>query len=99
MVSVIVTVIQCIAMIVLYTAASLAAVFFLMIGIGALMDRTEKRRLIRVNRAEAELDRTQEQLRSTMLQLADALGHEAHEARKALIRESFLASGQVPPRD
>lgn len=47
-------------------------------------------------RIEAELDRKQEELRRTVLQLADALGMEAHEARKALIRESFLASGRTP---
>lgn len=47
-------------------------------------------------RIEAELDRKQEELRRTVLQLADALGMEAHEARKALIRESFLASRRKP---
>ena len=47
-------------------------------------------------RIEAELDRKQEQLRRTVLNLADALGMEAHETRRALIRESYLASGKVP---
>lgn len=47
-------------------------------------------------RIEAELDRKQDDLRRTVLQLADALGMEAHEARKALIRESFLASRRTP---
>ena len=47
-------------------------------------------------RIEAELDRKQDELRRTVLQLADALGMDAHEARKALIRESFLASGRTP---
>lgn len=45
---------------------------------------------------EAKLDRKQAELRNTVLSLADALGMEAHEARKALIRESYWASGQVP---
>lgn len=49
-------------------------------------------------RIEAELDRKQDELRRTVLQLADALGMEAHEARKALIRESFLASGRTPSK-
>jgi hypothetical protein len=51
------------------------------------------RRLRSGNRArvEAELDRQQMQLRSTILHLAEQLGADAHEARKALIRESFLA--------
>ena len=43
-------------------------------------------------RLEAELDRTQAELRGTILNLASQLGDEAHEARKALIRESYLAS-------
>ncbi len=51
----------------------------------------------RARRIEAELDRTQMELRATILQLASQLGGDAHEARKALIRESFLASGRVPP--
>lgn len=52
-----------------------------------------QRRRVRI---EAELDQKQEELRRTILQLADALGMEAHEARKALIRESFLSSGKTP---
>jgi hypothetical protein len=51
-------------------------------------------------RIEAELDRNQAELRATILNLASQLGAEAHEARKALIRESFLASRDeyLPPR-
>lgn len=56
------------------------------------------RRAARVARIEAELDRTQAELRQTILRLAEAMGAEAHEARKALIRESFLAAGTVPDR-
>lgn len=48
------------------------------------------------DRIEAELDRKQEELRATVLQLADALGADAHEASRALIRESFLARGEDP---
>ena len=47
-------------------------------------------------RIEAELDRTQAELRQTILQLASALNGDALEARKALIRESYLARGEVP---
>lgn len=61
-----------------------------------LMLQFRRARERRVTRVESELDRTQEELRRTVLQLADALGMEAHEARKALIRESFLASGRAP---
>ena len=50
----------------------------------------------RAARIEAELDRKQDELRATILSLAEALGADAHEARKALIRESYLASGKVP---
>ena len=49
-------------------------------------------------RIEAELDQKQDELRRTVLGIADALGMEAHEARRALIRESFLSSGRVPGR-
>lgn len=45
---------------------------------------------------EAELDRKQEELRHTILRLSSAFNGDAHEARKALIRESFIASGRVP---
>ncbi|GAB3124804.1 hypothetical protein [Glaciibacter psychrotolerans] len=61
-----------------------------------LMKSFHNHRHFRAQRAEAELDRKQEELRRTILSLADALGMEAHEARKALIRESYRASGQVP---
>ena len=57
------------------------------------------RRTLRERRrraVEREIDRTQAQLRATILQLASQLGADAHEARKALIREAYLASGRVP---
>lgn len=47
---------------------------------------------------ERELDRTQAELRTTILNLASQLGGDAHEARKALIRESYLNSGHVPDK-
>jgi uncharacterized protein YdiU (UPF0061 family) len=53
-----------------------------------IKDRALKRRA----RLEAELDRTQAQLRATILNLASQLGTDAHEARKTLIRESFIAA-------
>ncbi len=49
-------------------------------------------------RIERELDRQQAELRATILHLAEQLGADAHEARKALIRESYLTSGQTPPK-
>lgn len=56
-------------------------------------------RRTRQARIEAELDRKQDEMRATILQLATALSIDAHEARKALIRESFLASGRVSDLD
>ena len=60
-------------------------------GVAMLMRRLAERRRAHIER---ELDRTQAELRATILDLASQLGADAHEARKALIRESFLASGQ-----
>lgn len=61
-----------------------------------MLNFIERRRQARVARLEAELDRKQDELRRTILSLAEALGANAHEARRALIRESFLATGRVP---
>ncbi len=72
---------------------------FYWVGVGLewLVDWWRDRRQRRIARIEAELDRQQAELRATILHLANQLGADAHEARKALIRESFLASGKVPP--
>lgn len=59
-----------------------------------LKELSDRRR----TRIERELDVAQEQMRATIFQLASELGADAHEARKALIRESYLASGQLPPQ-
>jgi hypothetical protein len=61
-----------------------------------LVKRIKQADVRRRDRIEAELDRQQAELRSTILDLAGALGMEAHEARKALIHESYLASGRLP---
>ena len=81
-------------------ALPFVAVGYIVIGLvkgGELLmkwiKQADSRRKIRI---EAELDRTQDELRRTILSLANALGMESHEARKALIRESYRASGQVP---
>lgn len=55
-----------------------------------------RRRDLCLEREEAELDRQAAAVRQSILALAEQLGADAHEARKALIRESFLASGRVP---
>jgi hypothetical protein len=56
-----------------------------------LMSHRERKRAA----IERELDRTQAELRATILNLASQLGGDAHEARKALIRESYRASGRT----
>lgn len=61
-------------------------------GVLELDYQLQQWRLRRIRRIEAELDRTQAELRATILKLASELGADAHEARKALIRESFMAS-------
>lgn len=61
----------------------------------SVLDSFGERRRARI---EAELDAKQDELRRTILSLADALGAEGYEARKALIRESYRASGSVPYR-
>ncbi len=61
-----------------------------------IVRKIRNRSVVRRARIQAELDRTQAELRATILNLASQLGAEAHEARKALIRESFLASREDP---
>lgn len=61
-----------------------------------ILERVRSRRDRRRARVEAELDRTQAELRATILLLASELGAGAHEARKALIRASYSASGKLP---
>ena len=63
-------------------------------ALGVLDDWLESRE--QRKQAAIEADRTQAERRRTILDLSAALGAEAHEARKALIRESFLARGEIP---
>lgn len=74
-------------------AANSSMVWMRDMALGAIGSVGQRRRA----RIEAELDQKQEELRRTILQLATAIGMESHEARRALIRESFLASGRIPP--
>jgi hypothetical protein len=64
-----------------------------------IVNKVRDHRATKRSRVEAELDHQQAELRATILTLASQLGAEAHEARKALIRESFLASQQGVPHD
>lgn len=45
---------------------------------------------------ERELDRQQAELRASILKLASELRADAHEARKALVRESFVTRVGCP---
>lgn len=73
-------------------AAGDSVVWMRDVALGAIGSVGQRRRA----RIEAELDQKQEEMRRTILQLATAIGMESHEARRALIRESFLASGRIP---
>lgn len=57
----------------------------------------EQRRRRRIARIEAELDAKSEQLRRTILGLAEQLADERDEASRQLARAAFLASGKAPP--
>lgn len=74
-------------------------VFIMWRGSEVLIGWLAERRQRRIACIEAELDREAERLRSTILSLAKQLGADAHEARKALIRESYLASSKAPDGD
>jgi hypothetical protein len=63
---------------------------------GWIVDLVRSRQGLKRQQAERELDRTQAELRATILTLASELGADALEARKALIRESYLATGRTP---
>ena len=78
----------------------LALYVCLVIAVVETVNWWERRREAKVARIEADLDRAQERMRATILDLASQLGADAHEARKALIRESFLTSRDefMPPR-
>lgn len=85
-------------------ALLLSVLFVALLTLGAIemsgwiVDQIRRYRANKRARIEAELDRQQAALRATILNLASQLGAEAHEARTALIRESYLASrGDFPP--
>ena len=61
-----------------------------------VMDWREGKRGAQRRRIEAELDQEVAQLRTHVEELELQLSGDALEARKALIRESFLASGKTP---
>lgn len=68
-------------------------------GIAKVSDWVAERRNERAAAEERELDRKATELRATIFSLAEQLNADGLEARKALIRESYIASGQVPPKE
>lgn len=69
---------------------------FVGMAVGWVVDWLSTLRERKRARIERELDRKQAEVRATIFTLAEHLNMDAHEARKALIRESYLASGRVP---
>lgn len=59
----------------------------------------EEQRRARIAQIEAELDEKARALRERMFEIASALHREGHDARKAMIRASFIASGKLPDED
>jgi sirohydrochlorin ferrochelatase len=71
------------------------AVSYGVYGVAEGVSRLRSRKRARI---EAELDRTSHELRATMYALAKELSDAGHDARKEMIRQSFLASGKVLPQ-
>lgn len=65
---------------------------FVSIGI----DCIEEWREARAQRIDAELDARAEQVRATVLSLADGLASDRDEASRELTRAMFLTTGQTP---
>lgn len=87
---------QYLALLLLWFIAMYGIAWLVGAGVMWIVDWVKTLRERRLARIERELDRSQAELRTTILRLASELGADAHEARKALIRESYLASGRVP---
>lgn len=64
-------------------------------GIGWIAERPQRRRA----RIEAELDRKEAEMRQTVLRLANDISSAGLDARRRMIQESYLASGEVVQRD
>jgi len=89
---------QYLALLLLPFIAAYGVAWLVWAGVITIVDWIKALRANKRVRIERELDRQQAELRATILHLAGQLGADAHEARKALIRESYLASGQTPPK-
>lgn len=64
--------------------------------ITAAVDEIKDRKRHRRARLEADLDRKQEELRRTILRVAEGLAADRDEASRQMARAAFLSSGQLP---
>ncbi|SER96025.1 hypothetical protein SAMN05443377_12243 [Propionibacterium cyclohexanicum] len=79
------------------TLLALGIILFAQLLIEAATAWFVHRRQARIAAIEAELDRKQEQLRRTILSLAQQLAAERDEASREMARQAILASGKTPP--
>lgn len=77
-------------------AILLIAVALYCIGV-FILDELALARQRRIARIEAELDAKSEQLRRTILNLAEQLAAERDEVSRKLTEQAFLASGKTTP--
>ena len=64
--------------------------------ITGVADEVESWKARRRARIEADLDRTQEELRQTILQIADGLASDRDETSRQMMQAAFLETGQTP---
>lgn len=62
-----------------------------------ILDELVLARRRRIARIEAELDAKSEQLRRTILSLAEQLAAERDEVSREMTQQAFLSSGRTPP--
>lgn len=78
-----------------WTLVGLVLYLLIQILVESIRDWAKERRRRRIARIEAELDAKSEQLRRTILSLAQQLADERDEASRKMSREAFLASGKT----
>lgn len=79
------------------TLAGLVSLLLIQTLIESITYSIKQRRQRRIARIEAELDAKQEQLRRTILSLAQQLAAERDETSRQMARAAFLTSGKTPP--
>lgn len=79
------------------TLLALGIVLFVQLLVEAATAWFARRRQARIAAIEAELNRKQEQLRRTILSLAQQLATERDQVSREMTRQAFLTSGKIPP--